>query len=115
MIELSEIKENVTWQKAMDYAGELGEEWELPELWELALMHKAKTLGHPLFQDMTGSFFSSSTYVGNTNGAWYVNFYNGYVGHLNEMGSLNARCMRVRPGDLENLVTWVREKSKVKQ
>jgi len=39
-------------------------------------------------------FWSSSTYVNNTNNAWNVNFNNGNVNNNNKTNNNNARCVR---------------------
>jgi hypothetical protein len=109
MLELSEIKWNVTWYQAMDYAKELGNKWVLPEDWQLKLMQKAKQLGHSDFQDMRGCFWSSSTDVSYSSSAWYVSFNYGYVGYDYKANSNYARCVR---GSFVELLQWVEERNK---
>ena len=109
MIELSEIKWNVTWHQAMAYAKELGNKWVLPEDWQLKLMQKAKQLGHSDFQDMRGGFWSSSTDVCFASGAWGVYFYDGGVGYDDKTCGNSARCVRATKGAWADLVNWIEE------
>jgi hypothetical protein len=109
MIELSEIKENVSWDQAMNYAKGLGEGWRLPELWKLVLMHRAKELGHPLFQDMNGGFWSSTTFGDSSNCVWYVSFYYGSPSYGNKFYSLNVMYVRASKGAWAELTAWIEE------
>jgi hypothetical protein len=99
-IDLSEIKKDVTWKQAMDYAVELGEGWRLPTKEELTIIANS-----PRSKEFAtgGWFWSSSTYVNNACNAWYVYFYNGNVSYDNKVNTYDARCVR---GSFEDIIEW---------
>jgi hypothetical protein len=100
MLELSEIKKNITWQEAMNYATTLGEGWRLPTKEELQIIQaspKAKEFATKRY------LWSSSTYVFVTGFAWVVNFGYGYVDYDYKPFSYDARCVR---GSFDDLVLW---------
>jgi hypothetical protein len=98
--ELSETKNDVTWQQAMDYAVELGEGWRLPTKEELAIIANS-----PRSKEITmyGWFWSSSTDVSNTYDAWAVGFPNGYVSFESKSHAYNARYIR---GSFKDIIEW---------
>jgi hypothetical protein len=100
MLELSEIKKDVTWQQAMDYAVELGEGWRLPTKQEMFAILAAN--GSKEFAT-EGWFWSDSTSLICTDFAWSVNFYNCYAGYISKVDTYHARCIR---GSFEDLLTW---------
>jgi len=79
----------MTWYDAMEYAKTLGEGWRLPTRAELIEAHDTNIEGF-----RSGSYWSSITVVLNTNNAWAVNFYNGYVGDGSKTYSNYVRCVR---------------------
>ena len=78
-----------TWADAIVYAyqktvgGRKG--WRLPTVEELASlvdttqMNPALPSGHPFINVQSGIYWSSTTGVGSTSDAWYVDFYDGFV------------------------------------
>jgi hypothetical protein len=106
MIELSPIKQRVTWHEAMTYAQELGEGWRVPERYELDLMYCARELGHPDFQDRADWLWSSTSDADSPYMAWYISFFNGffYGDFKTHIGSV--MCVR---GSLVELHKWVED------
>jgi hypothetical protein len=80
---------NKQWQAAVNYSRNLSlagrKGWRLPTVEELASLvdptqrNPAFPAGHPFLNVQSGSYWSSTSYVGDTNYAWYVAMYNGYV------------------------------------
>jgi hypothetical protein len=100
MLELSEIKKDVTWQQAMDYAVELEKDWRLPTKEELAIIANS-----PRSKAFTTEWFfwSSSTSTNITDSAWIVAFGDGGVYSVNKVNIYYARCIR---GSFEDLIAW---------
>jgi hypothetical protein len=99
MLELSEIKKNVTWQKAMDYAVELGEGWRLPTKQEMFAI-----LASNRYKEFATESWSSSICVCGPYNAWFANFLSGYVGGDSKNNTYrSARCIR---GSFEDLLAW---------
>ncbi len=93
----------ITWQQALanceglTYAGQ--SDWRLPNVNELASLANYNRYGPASdFPDMPSSWFwSSSTYVDSTDGAWGVYFGNGSVNGGYKPDSSDARCVREGP------------------
>ena len=89
-----------TWQAALDYCEDLTyagySDWRLPNKNELAsLVNYEKYDPASDFPDMPSQYFwSSSTLVDNTNGAWFVDFYAGRVDVINKSYNIYVRCVR---------------------
>ena len=93
-LEFGKLLEDSTWQDALDWAASLGDGWRLPTKEELeAICHSDRKDEYAT----NGYFWSSSSYVYDTNDAWYVHFYNGYVDYDYKTGTCNARCVRLGP------------------
>ncbi len=92
------------WSDAISYAynktlgGRKG--WRLPTVEELAsladpaLSNPALPKGHPFTNVQSDTYWSSTTFVGNTNGAWTVYFYTGGVSVFNKSSNIYAWCVR---------------------
>lgn len=106
---MTEIRELI-WQDAVDWATALGEDWVLPNRWQLVIMYRAKELGHPDLQDMRGWFWASSIAVANSNIVWSVCFYNGDIDVQDKVRIFSARC--VRRSFLDSLTLWVLKNDK---
>jgi phosphoribosylformylglycinamidine cyclo-ligase len=100
MLELSEVKNDVTWDQAMGYARELGEGWRLPTKEELQIIQAS-----PRSKEFAtiGWFWSSSAYTHYSNSEWSVDFYGGEVSGCAKSYSGVARCIR---GSFEDFLTW---------
>jgi hypothetical protein len=100
MLELSEIKINIDWQQARNYAKKLGKGWRLPTKKELAIIAnspKSKKFA------TEGLFWSSSTRVHETRDAWVVCFGHGDIYVDDKTDIYDARCIR---GSFEDLLNW---------
>ena len=96
-----EYETSKTWQQALKYCEDSTyagySDWRLPNKNELASLINYEKSGLPYsyFPDMPSNWFwSSSTYVGSTNGAWYVGFGNGFVTYYNKTHNDYVRCVR---------------------
>jgi hypothetical protein len=107
MLELSEIKYDVTWKQAMDYAKRLGKGWRLPSKKELQIIEaspKSKNFA------TEGLFWSSSTDLNNTDDAWTISLGYGDLYIDGKSDIYNARCIR---GSFEDLIAWCFGKLKI--
>ncbi len=97
--------EKYTWQSAKSYCSDLTyagySDWRLPTPQEfLTIIDNSKynlAIDTTYFPDMPSSdfwFWSSSTYVHNTDGAWYVGFNNGSVYYDYKYSQYYVRCVR---------------------
>jgi formylglycine-generating enzyme required for sulfatase activity len=100
MLELSEVKNDVTWRKAMNYAKKLGKGWRLPTKKELAIIANSPKSGA---FDVRGLFWSSSASLCNTDFASYTNLYDGNTYTSYKTATLDARCIR---GSFEDVIEW---------
>ena len=95
-----------SWQQAMDYCDtlELGGRfgWRFPTLQELGTLIDKSTpgtpklpVGHPFTSvQVVPYYWSSTTNASYPTNAWYVYFYNGYVGYFDKGSYLYVRCVR---------------------
>ena len=95
-----DCQENLTWQRAMDYAENLDlaehKDWRLPTMEELTtLVNYNKYRPISDFPNISlDTFWSSSSYAGSTFFAWAVNFIAGSVYNFNKSSNNYARCVR---------------------
>jgi hypothetical protein len=89
----------ITWTDAIDYVNNLSlgtscgtplTDWRLPNRNELNSIIDANNYnpalpgGHPFSNVQSNFYWSSTTYADNTDYAWNVSMYNGYVGYSNK-------------------------------
>ncbi len=90
------------WQGAIDYCEELSfagfEDWRLPnynELYSIGDRSKYNPAIKDAFKNVSSSYYwSSTTYVYFTDGAWGVNFNYGGSYAVNENENYHVRCVR---------------------
>lgn len=92
-----EAKE-MPWHKAEAYAKSFGEDWRVPTVDELQTLLD-RTKYDPAMRDEVGFssssyYWSSTTYAGDTSGAWGVHFNYGYVNNYDKTGYGYVRCVR---------------------
>ncbi len=93
---------SATWTAAIDYCEDLGLAgggWRLPNKKELlSLVDYTRFIPSidVIFNHTTTSdyYWSSTTYAGDTDRAWYVGFYYGYTYHHAKSASHAVRCVR---------------------
>ncbi len=92
----------MTWDEAMDYAGELilagKQDWRLPGVFELETLldrNRYRPVFRPEvpFQD-TQSYWSSTTFGPATKNAWIVMFDGAYVLSYSKGNAYQVRCVR---------------------
>jgi hypothetical protein len=92
-----------TWQNAINYCSNLTygghSDWRLPSVEELETLVDYGRYNPAIDTDAfpgtpSSRFWSSSSYVDDPNGAWHVDFGNGYVDNYNKTGNGNAGCVR---------------------
>ena len=77
----------LTWEKAVEWAGSLGEGWRLPTIGELRIAYEQKVGGFA-----SGNYWSSSeNYSG---GAWNQAFSNGYQYNGGKSSTRRVRACR---------------------
>lgn len=89
-------KKRMTWHEAMAYAASLGEGFRLPTAEELYLMFDRDT-GIPVDNGLKWQpdyYWSATTYVDDTSGAWVVYFDGGYDYWYNKTYSYYCRCVK---------------------
>jgi len=100
-----------TWQQALAYCESLSyggySNWRLPSKKELlSLVNFGVASPVSDFPEMPAAlpgpspslwFWTSSTSVGATSFAWYVDFYSGYVFNTNKPDVAYTRCVRLGP------------------
>lgn len=107
----NQVKQS-SWQEAIVYCESLelnGSRWRLPNIHELYTLfdHKGEIDEHFSIQEMTSSFWSSTTYSGSMGGAlpgddrgtntkaWVINYTDFYYSNGEDKNSLNSvRCVR---------------------
>ncbi len=101
-LEISRIK----WDDARKYASELTigghVDWRLPTIDELLTLIDRRYIDQAISQEASGIFvgvqssyyWSSTTYVVNTSGAWGVAFYNGGVDYYDKSSAFYVWCVR---------------------
>lgn len=92
----------MTWDEAMDYAGELilggRQDWRLPGVFELeTLLDRSKY--RPVFRQEVPfqdaqSYWSSTTFGPDTKNAWIVMFDGAYVLSYSKGNAYRVRCVR---------------------
>jgi len=82
-------EELMNWDKAMEYAGSLGDGWRLPTRAELVDAYDNEIEGFK-----KDYYWSSSTYTKFTSNAYYVNFDYGNVFNVDKDLSYYVRCVR---------------------
>ena len=90
------------WHDAVKYANGLDlaghKDWRLPTVQELGTIMDYSRYNpaiDPIFSNAKSStYWSSTTYASNTNGAWYVGFSNGNVNGSNKSYGNYVRCVR---------------------
>ncbi len=90
------------WIDAIDYCEELTlnaqSDWRLPNKKELMSIVDYKTYYpsiNSIFQNTTSTYYwSSTTYMGNTNSAWSIHFKMGWTGYYSKSANANVRCVR---------------------
>ncbi len=94
-----------TWGEAMKYCVVLTlagyDDWRLPEIIELqsiadysAVSPASNSLFSYQFSDEETSSWSATTYTSNSDPAWSINFYDGYVSTSDKVNTYNVRCVR---------------------
>jgi hypothetical protein len=88
-MEIHLAPEKMPWEKAMDYAKNLGDGWRLPTKEELqAYAPQLNKMG------IVGDFWSGSTVSYATNLAWFVTLGNGYTSNNLKSYSYGVVCVR---------------------
>lgn len=83
------FENSMSWEEALKYVKTLGDGWRLPTRAELIDAYDNKVQGFH-----SNNYWSSSTYAQNTNYAWLVHFYYGYVYYSNKTYNTYVRCVR---------------------
>jgi len=86
----------MSWQEAVDYCKALGKGWRLPTRVELIDAYDSKVDGF----ETDDYYWSSTTSVFNTENAWIVDCYNGYVNYYYKADNYYVRP--VRGGQCDN-------------
>jgi ankyrin repeat protein len=102
MWQQGENKSGYNWHDASGVCDSLSlagySDWRLPTIDELKTLIKSTTapiIDKTFFPNVySSSYWSSTTDASDTSDAWYVSFYNGYVGNLAKSSSYYARCVR---------------------
>jgi hypothetical protein len=79
----------MTWSEANEYVKSLGDGWKLPSIEELKEAYDNKIEGFK-----SDFYWSSEEYVQNTNYAWFVYFYNGFVNYYRKRTISYVRCVK---------------------
>jgi len=91
-----QCKDKFTFKEAIEYCESLRDGWRLPTTKELISIIDYEK-GNPA-TDLPGmrwsSYWSSTTYANNTDYAWQVDFYNGYVDSLSKSGLYYVRAVK---------------------
>ncbi len=88
----------MTWQEALDYASNLGDNWRIPTVKELSTLLDYSNYNPAVKDTVTfmGSshYWSSTPYTYNSSNAWGVYYYDGSVGNVNKSYSYCVCCVR---------------------
>ena len=97
------------WDEAVKYCEGLGNGWRLPTVQELFSIVNYNKF-HPASDlDMkSAGYWSSTTYAGNSGGAWIVHFDDGNIYGGYESGSLYVRAVREVP-DINNQIDMAKD------
>ena len=82
-------EKQMTWQEASDYCNSLGKGWRLPTRAELVEAYDTKVEGFE-----KDYYWSSTTFVNDTDYAWSVYFYGGSVNASNKTNANDVRPVR---------------------
>ena len=80
--------------------GSTAGQWRLPNVNELHSLidltqsNPALPSGHPFIGNLSSGYWSSSTGAGKPDDAWYVYFYDGFVGYYHKKDDAHVRCVR---------------------
>jgi len=94
-------KDGLTWQEAMDYCQELGDDWRLPTIEELILplifpcsVTSCATNNSTKHNFTAAYYWSSTAYARNNDYAWLVYVHSGYVNYCLKSSTSYARAVR---------------------
>jgi len=101
----AEAAERMTWDKAIEYAESLGNNWKLPTIEELTtLIDYSRIAPATTFPSHESNhFWSSSVYAGSTGSAWIVAFAYGYAVSYAKHNTNRVRCVRRGPQRFDSL------------
>jgi hypothetical protein len=97
------IGTQMSWTQAIDYCENLTlgthDDWRLPNLKELtSIVDDSRvnpSIDTSVFEHTASNhYWSSTTYAGNSDGAWYVGFGRGFQGYGNKSNDYHVRCVR---------------------
>jgi len=94
-----DIKDNMTYNQALDYTKRLGSNWQIPTMEELhSIVDYNKCNPATTLPDMKASWFWSSSGNDNySNNSWTIHFYGGDVYNYNKDRNSYVRCVNTGP------------------